>query len=71
MIKRKRSSEWVSTSEMAKTLGCSTRYLFKFMERYQFKKGRPWINLNPNGARPTYRWNKEKMLKLLGDSNND
>ena len=57
--------DWVTTTQLAKTLGCSTRHVYRLIDKLPMKKGQHYIRLDPNALRPTYRFNMVQIKKLL------
>jgi len=55
-------SNWVSTKQALELLSCSRTFLMA--RRSPLFKG-CWRIMDPTAARPTYQWNKSKLLKLL------
>lgn len=60
----KRKPEWVTTTEAAKSLGCSAKYL-RSQRGKLFKRGRHYRSLNPHAWRPTYRWNITALREVM------
>jgi hypothetical protein len=65
MIKRGRPSQrdWVSTTVMARELGCSPNSLLR--NRQYFTPGKDWKILNPFAYRKTYRWNRINITRAM------
>ena len=61
---RKKFEAWVTTAQLAEEIGCGRYFLLRNREAL-FKQGTHWRILNPHSARPTYRWNRTKVLKIL------
>lgn len=53
---RRLSGEWKTTADAAAALACSTEHLLRQVRNQRLKPRRHWRNLNPDAARPTYRW---------------
>lgn len=57
----------VSTTQLAEELSCSVDMVYKLMKDGVFKPGRKghYWTINPNAARPTYRWQLDRCLATL------
>lgn len=64
-MKNKSKSDWISTTEMAKLLGCSVDHLYRMIKSGHFKKGKHWYVVNPSAYRVTYRWNYRAVKQEL------
>ena len=61
---RQIKQDWVSTQALAQELSVSTDFLLKNKNKL-FEAGTHWKILNPLAGRPTYRWNKPKVMETL------
>lgn len=63
---KKLSSEWISTQEAARSLGCSTDHLFNLKNEGFLKCGKHWRDIRkPSALRATYRWHLKRVEEKL------
>ncbi|WP_013320985.1 hypothetical protein [Gloeothece verrucosa] len=60
-------TNWVKTSEAANKLGVTPVLLRRMLGKGLFKKGKHYRNISINQARPTYRWNIDKLEKFFDE----
>lgn len=64
-MRRKLSSEWVTTAVACQQLGIAVKHLWKLRDEL-LKEGKHYRNIaSPTAARPTYRWHLKKIEELL------
>jgi hypothetical protein len=62
----KSPSKWITTAAMAQELGVTAQTLRR--HRFDYQEGNHYYQVNPGSSRPTYRWNKKRMLRKCGIS---
>jgi hypothetical protein len=60
---------WLSTGQMAQTLGICTKTLYRLRESGYLKPGKHYLIVSPSSAiRPTYRWHQQRCEAAMGIS---
>lgn len=59
------TSDWVKTSEICQSLGCSRWHLETLREQEVLKRSEHWLNISPLAARPTYRYHEERCRAAI------
>ena len=59
-------TDWISTKEMAASVGCSIATLGRLRKAGYFVEGRHWQKMNPLAPRSNHVWNRSRVLIKMG-----